>query len=152
MYVVALALSLLGCGDEVTTSAKMPQIDPCTLITYDEAASVLKTSSVGQGLRQNSGTFDQCQYLGEGQKLADSAALTVQVHRADFESIRQAYRQNGEQIVDVPEMANAFWDTRNNFLFAQHDAITLGIQVAKNAPDNRENALRMMRLAATRVR
>lgn len=154
--ILALTVSAIGCDNQPASPATRvgaESIDPCTLVTHAEAVSVLKAPSVAEGVRQNSGTFDQCQFLGGGPKIQDMVSLTVQLHRVDFESMKKAYEQSGEAITAVPGLNDAaFWDARNNFLFAKRDTMTIGIQIGKNAPDNRDAAIHLMRLALTRPR
>lgn len=137
-------IAVAGCGTSGGTdnsaaagpSTATAAIDPCTLVTRDEAAAALG-GAVGAAQKQSGfGQFDQCQYLAEGERIADMGTVTVQVHGVDIASKRKAFADAGEATETVEGIGEAaFWAPGSSALYTGKHGRTASFSAAKAGID-----------------
>jgi hypothetical protein len=156
LAVLAAACSKGGSEPAATPSAAAPVAAPgkdaCALVTADEAKDLLG-GAVGT-VQHNGGSagYDQCQYLREGEHIADTGTLTVQRLPVTLAAKRQALAQNGDKFEDVGGVGDgAVWDPGMNFLYVAHGNETLMASVARNGIDMKAKSIELARLALPRM-
>lgn len=134
---VLLAAALTGEADAASWGASGANtIDPCSLVTPEEAEVALGLKPTGPDKNSGFGQFVQCQYTASGERLVDVRSVTVQVHPVDLASIRKAYAEQGEKVEPVSGIGEAaFWAPGLSSLFVQKGKITVGFAVHRLEAD-----------------
>ena len=157
-WVVGLAMLAAACskggGDNTSRAAAPAQstANACSLVTADEAQKLLGGSA--KLLEQNGGAagYDQCQYMREGEHIADMSTLTLQRLPVTLAAKRQALTENGDKFEEVGGVGDgAVWVPGMSFLYVAHGGETLVASVASNAADTKTKSIELARLALPRM-
>ena len=160
-WIVALAALAAACSkggaDGAASKANAPAAatataDACNLVTASEAEKLL--GGTATKLPQNGGAagYDQCQYMHEGEHIADMGTLTVQRLPVALAAKRQALAQNGDKTEDVGGVGDgAVWVPGMSFLYVGHGSETLVASVAMNGGDTKAKSIELARLALPRM-
>ena len=157
-WVMGLALVAAACskgGTQETAKTDAPAASTattCGLVTADEAQKLL--GGTAKKLEQNGGAagYDQCQYMHEGEHIADMATLTLQRLPVPLAAKRQALTDNGDKFEDVPGVGDgAVWVPGMSFLYVAHGAETLVASIASNAADTKTKSIELARIALPRM-
>jgi len=158
VWVVGLAVLAAACSKGGADGAAKPDApakstaDACGLVTADEAQKLLGGSA--KQLAENGGAagYDQCQYMHEGEHIADTATLTLQRLPVTLAAKRQALTANGDKFEEVPGVGDgAVWVPGMSFLYVAHGGETLVASIASNAPDTKAKSIELARLALPRL-
>ena len=162
-WIVALAVLAAACskggGEKPASKAEVPVAaaaastqDACNLVTGAEAEKLL--GGTVTKLQHNGGSagYDQCQYMHEGEHIADMGTLTVQRLPVALAAKRQALAQNGDKSEDVGGVGDgAVWVPGMSFLYVGHGSETLVASVAMNGGDTKAKSIELARLALPRM-
>src|SRR3569623_82449 len=96
LALLAAACSKGGSDESASTKAEAPKstADACGLITAAEAQTLLGGSASKLEANGGAAGYDQCQYMHEGEHIADTASLTLQRLPVTLAANRRAHTAN----------------------------------------------------------
>jgi len=161
LAVVFAAAALSACNPKAPANGSSPHAaktaaaagpDPCSLITQAEAAAALQ-GPVGAAQKGSGfGQFEQCQYLSAGERIADTGAVTIQVHPVDLASKRKALKASGETAQAVQGIGDgAFWAPGQSSLYVGKNGLTFSFSATKSGVDAEAASRRLAELGLQRI-